>query len=206
MTDKNKILLLIIVFVFLQCKNNYHSEAANEILKLKSIYNNENAFSHFPRDLRKCKSFYSYHSKDNSFGELFVVKDLYTSTLDSFKKLQYIHKGKYDSLSYVKLTSNMRNNFSPIDSTYNFFIADITQIDFNEGEKCDSVFVYQGKEHLSCHYIIPDDLEILIIDYSFGPSLKKGGHSRGIAFSEKQSTILYWLVFLGNAPNRELLQ
>lgn len=217
--NKKKWILYIVLFatIFISGCTIKSSEFTRYQEGVDTFYKVHNVTDHIPNDSQNTKNMFFYSlSHEVNFSEFYITVSAQIDDINLLESMKYHEVGYYKSKNYFQI------NIDLIRDSLNLCSADIKEIDnmipignfeqydFGLGEYSDSIY---SKIDSSFHKVnknsVPEDLKVYVIeavpgDYFVSNILKtkrysklgiwKNGYSRGVAISEKEKSITYWLV------------
>lgn len=217
-----KILYIIgIIFMTYSCNYTPYDASAGRIRSCKksilNIYEKKNIFEHFPESTDTPSLFRGVKmlpTSNDIFGYLYQYstfeKD--NKNIEIIRKDSFVYKTQYKSSDNIVFNSyGFRDNDN---LSFNHWYKDkypmpsFEDMNFSLGMVFEEVLKSNGKIDKESQYVIPLDLEVIVLDAKPGyywkiksdnkrpDSLKEWqhGYSRGYAISEKYKKIVYWTI------------
>lgn len=194
---------------------------SSEFMRYKETVNNfykvRNVTDHIPNDSRNIKNMFCYSlSHEVNFSEFYITISAQADDIERVKSMKYREIEYYKSNKYFQINIDLirdslnlySTNVKEVDNMIP--IGNFEQYDFGLGEYSDSIYSkIDSSFHKANKNNVPIDLKVYVIeavpgDYFVSNTLKtkrysklgiwKNGYSRGVAISEKEKSITYWLI------------
>ncbi len=183
----------------------------------------DSLLSHFPKEIKNDKIHFCSFLPDcppefkctAQFGHIYIIvkKTDYQEELTELLSGGVAYKTDYkDSNNIIVDVPDLKNNYFPVAKCNKWYpnklaIPYFEGFDFNLGYKEEQKDI-KGETYVNYVHTIPEDLQVYVLEAEAGSfwvedcnearpkSLKewKNGYSKGVAVSDKENIIMYWLI------------